>query len=66
MKRRSLALRKETLAELTTGELGSVVGGSAGGGCVTYSKVPSGCNCSGLYPSLNVPCETLGSDCRNA
>jgi hypothetical protein len=54
MKSRRLVLRKETLTQLDTGELAGIAGGSAH--CVTYTKVPTGCICTGPYPSLNLDC----------
>ena len=54
MRTRTLSLRKETLTELATSELESVAGGSHH--CVTFTVVPTGCNCSGGYPSLNIDC----------
>jgi hypothetical protein len=54
MRSRKLVLRKETLTQLDTGELAGVVGGSAQ--CVTYTVVPTGCMCTGAYPSLNIDC----------
>lgn len=54
MRSRKLVLRKETLTELATPELAAVAGGSHH--CVTFTVVPSGCNCSGAYPSLNMDC----------
>lgn len=60
MKPRTLALRKETLAELAPADLAAVVGGGSTS-CVTYSVLVTGCVCSGIWPSLNVPCHTV--DC---
>lgn len=54
MRSRNLVLRKETLSELATEELAGVVGGSHQ--CVTFTIIPTGCNCSGAYPSLNIDC----------
>jgi hypothetical protein len=56
MRSRTLVLRKETLTELATEELAAVVGASAY--CVGYTKLPTGCNCTGMWPSLNVDCPT--------
>lgn len=44
MAQRSLALRKDTLTELTTGDLAQVVGGQE-------SIVPT-CVCTGYYPTI--------------
>lgn len=63
MKNRKLVLRKETLSELDTDDLGRVVGGTSGA-CVTYSIVLTGCMCSGMYPSLNVDCPLTGRYCN--
>jgi len=52
--RRGLRLHKETLTELSAGELAEVNGGSDT--CITYTVIPTGCVCSGIYPSLNVDC----------
>jgi hypothetical protein len=52
--RRTLALRKETLTALDTDELAAVAGGSRT--CVTFTVVPTGCNCTGAYPTLNIDC----------
>ena len=61
---RKLSLRQESLADLTTDELGSVAGAS-GLPCnivqsvrcqTTYTIVLTGCQCTGYYPSLNAPC----------
>lgn len=60
---RKLGLRKETLSELTPGELTEVVGGTSGT-CVTYTVLPTGCWCTGIYPSLNVDCPITGRVCR--
>lgn len=56
--RRGLSLRKETLAELSPRELADVAGGNSDT-CVTYTIVPTGCVCSGIWPSLNVDCPLL-------
>jgi hypothetical protein len=56
MRSRKLVLRKETLTELASEELAGVAGGSHQ--CVTYTVVPTGCNCTGIWPSLNVDCDT--------
>jgi hypothetical protein len=56
MRSRKLVLRKDTLTELGSDELSGVAGGSHT--CVTYTVVPSGCNCTGMYPSLNIDCNT--------
>ncbi len=58
---RRLSLRKETLSELSRGELAEVVGGTSAT-CVTYTVVVTGCMCSGMYPSLNIDC--TGRACR--
>ncbi len=55
MRPRTLVLRKETLTELGTDALSAVVGAGSDS-CVTYTVAPTGCNCSGIWPSLNVPC----------
>ena len=55
MPRRTLVLRKETLTELGTEALSAVVGAGSNG-CVTYTVAPTGCDCTGIWPSLNVPC----------
>lgn len=60
---RRLTLHRETLTELTQGELGEVVGGTSDH-CVTYSLLLTGCMCSGMYPSLNIDC-TLTPRCRD-
>jgi hypothetical protein len=54
---RTLVLRKESLTELATDELAAVAGASHH--CVTYSVVPTGCICTGPYPSLNIDCKTV-------
>ena len=56
MRSRKLVLRKETLSELATDELESVAGGTYSDTCVTYTIVPTGCMCTGAYPSLNMNC----------
>lgn len=70
MSQRKLTLRHETLADLTTDELG-VVAGASGTPCnvtttvnslkcpTTHTVVPTGCMCTGYYPSLNAPCTEL-------
>jgi hypothetical protein len=58
VKARSLRLRKETLAELGTDDLAAVAGAGSTS-CVTYTVVPTGCWCTGIYPSLNVPCHSV-------
>ncbi|HVF20888.1 MAG TPA: class I lanthipeptide [Mycobacteriales bacterium] len=63
MRSRKLVLRKETLSELDTDELGRVVGASDA--CVTFTIVLTGCQCSGIYPSLNVNCPTLDPRCQH-
>lgn len=69
MNSRKLTLRYETLADLTTDELGSVAGAS-GVPCmidvdtrtvycntvVTYSLLLTGCQCTGMWPTLRFPC----------
>jgi hypothetical protein len=55
MRPRRLVLRKETLSELGTDELAVIVGG-ASATCVTYTKIPTGCICTGPYVSLNLDC----------
>lgn len=50
---RTLSLRKDTLTELATAELESVVGGQ-------QSIVPT-CVCTGYYPSLFDPCNLTTS-----
>ena len=55
---RKLSLRQETLADLTTDELGSVAAAS-GLPCQLLTQqtcLPSQCGCTGYYPSLNAPC----------
>ena len=59
MKPRKLSLRKETLTELSTGELHLVAAGS--NTCLTYTLLPTGCACTGRYPSLNEPCPTTNT-----
>jgi hypothetical protein len=49
---RTLTLRQESLADLTSDELAVVAGGS--GGC--FASLPPTCECTGYYPSLNAPC----------
>lgn len=58
MKRR-LVLKSEHLAELSTNELTSVVGGQAvtNNQGICASLFPTQC-CTGYYPSLNAPCTT--------
>ena len=57
--KRHLVLKSEHLADLTTSELGSVVGAQAvtqnQGICA--SLMPTQC-CTGYYPSINAPCDT--------
>jgi hypothetical protein len=69
---RTLALRAETVRQLSGGEAELAAGGQATIVCtlacrtaqtvpqcntmITYTYVPSGCGCTGLYPSLNDPC----------
>jgi hypothetical protein len=57
MNSRKLTLRRETLAELTTAELGSVVAGAQTYICIQdpSTLVPTH-DCTGYYPSLNAPC----------
>ena len=57
MKSRTLTLRRESLTELTTAELGSVVGGAQTYICIQdpSTLVPTN-QCTGYYPSLNAPC----------
>jgi len=56
---RRLTLKSEHLAELSTTELGAVVGAQAitqnQGICA--SLMPTQC-CTGYYPSINAPCTT--------
>ena len=54
MRNRKLVLRKESLTELASDDLSGVVGASHE--CVTYTKIPTGCICTGIWPSLNVDC----------
>jgi hypothetical protein len=54
MTSRRLVLRKETLTALDTDDLRSVAGGSHQ--CIGYTVVPTGCMCTGPYPSLNLDC----------
>lgn len=61
MRPRPLVLRKETLTPLDTDELSAVAGGSHQ--CVTYTVVPTGCGCSGIWPSLNVDCPSVNLNC---
>ena len=61
MRSGKLVLRKENLTALDTDELAAVVGGSHQ--CVTYSKVVTGCVCSGIWPSLNVDCPVGTLNC---
>lgn len=61
--KKKLGLRKETLTELTQGELTGVVGGTSDA-CVTFTKIPTGCTCTGMYPSLNIDCPITGRNCR--
>jgi hypothetical protein len=56
---RKLVLRKDTLTELGTDELAEVAGGSRT--CVTYTLVVTGCQCTGMYPSLNIDCTTTNA-----
>jgi hypothetical protein len=56
---RKLVLRKDTLTALDTEELAAVAGGSRT--CVTYTLVPTGCHCTGMYPSLNIDCGTTNA-----
>ena len=58
MKRR-LTLRSEHLAELSSSDLGSVVGGQAitNNQGICASLMPTQC-CTGWYPSINAPCDT--------
>ena len=53
---RKLSLRKETLTELSPGELADVVGGTSDA-CITYTVLITGCMCTGMYPSLNIDCK---------
>lgn len=55
MTSRRLILRKETLTELSTDELRAVAGADPHT-VVTYTYVPTGCMCTGMWPSLNIPC----------
>ncbi len=62
MAQRKLTLRKDTLTELTTGDLRLVAGASGdvcylSDGCVnlTESCLPT-CGCTGHYPSINARC----------
>jgi hypothetical protein len=54
--KRKLTLRREVLVELTTGELGSVVGAS-GLPCDPTSLFPPR---TGIITSIDVPCTTNG------
>lgn len=58
MKRR-LTLKSEQLTELSTDELGSVVGAQAltNNQGICASLMPTQC-CTGYYPSINAPCTT--------
>ena len=47
---RKLSLRKETLKELGSRELVEVAGGAI------QTGIPTRCECTGFYPSLNAPC----------
>lgn len=60
--KRGLRLHRETLTELSAGELAEIDGGTSGT-CVTYTLVPTGCMCSGIWPSLNVDCNVTGRAC---
>ena len=56
MKRR-LTLNSEHLAELSTSELGSVVGAAiTNNQGICASLMPTQC-CTGYYPTLNAPCD---------
>ena len=32
-------------------------------GCDPRASIPTNCTCSGMYPSLNMPCPTLDIEC---
>ena len=54
---RKLALRQETLADLTSDEMHAVAGGS--GQCLETLVLPTRCACTGVYPTLDRPCATI-------
>ena len=56
MKSRSLKLRRESLAELSTDDLGSVHGGQQSNLCIQVTQLCPSHDCTGYYPSLNAPC----------
>ena len=56
MKTRTLNLRRETLTELTTAELGSVVGASGLPCDLTEYCIPTQ-GCTGYYPTIERPCD---------
>jgi hypothetical protein len=69
MSERTLRLRHETLADLTTDELAVLAGGSPTQACidlrtvycdttVTFTVVITGCQCTAMVPSLNIECPT--------
>ena len=61
MTSRKLVLRREALTELSSNDLGAVAAAAVAAGsgsCFTYTVIPTGCNCTGMYPSLNDPCHS--------
>ena len=56
MQARKLTLRREHLAELTTGELESVVGASGIVCDLTDFCIPTQ-GCTGYYPTIERPCD---------
>jgi hypothetical protein len=56
MKSRKLNLRREILTELTTTELGSVVGGAVSGILCDPSTLLPTHQCTGYYPTLEGGC----------
>ncbi len=59
MASRKLTLRTEHLSELTPDELQSVAGASGAVCDLTDWCIPTQA-CTGYYPSLNAPCDTIG------
>ena len=51
---RTLTLRTEHLTELSQNDLSAVVGGA-----ITLICVPTQRGCTGYYPTLNAPCDTV-------
>lgn len=61
MRKRTLSLKAEHLAELTADDLGAVNGAVqaiTNNRGICASLMPTQC-CTGYYPSINAPCDSL-------